>query len=76
MLESEIVQCVDKKITIDMKSNTQGKFVKLTEVMFHQIVTVLDCHVCEHVCRLKLVSLSSVGTSYFPLRHVQHCELN
>ncbi len=32
VLDSETVECADKTIVLDMKSNTQGKFVKLTEV--------------------------------------------
>ena len=32
LLDSEQVEGVDKTIAIEMKSNSQGKFVKITEV--------------------------------------------
>ncbi len=32
VLSSEVVECEDKTIVLEMKSNTQGKFLRLSEV--------------------------------------------
>ncbi len=42
MLETETVECADKTVAIEMKSNSQGKFVKLTEVS-KASVALLEC---------------------------------